>query len=300
MVWQRITRIGLVINAKSLIIVALAIAATWGSLKLGLVADYPLTIISTAVIFPIVFSIGHAYKRREAALDDYGTIKAHGRALYFAARDWLPDDDADARAAKDERLRHIERALARLLKACREMFKSERVDMPRTERAVYAAFSELSGFVKRMRGEGLASGECSRCNQYVSKMIVAFESVKHIYQYRTPRTLRAFSDVFILLLPVIYGPFFAFCAIEYDAPVLTYVMPVLFAVILTGLDNIQSHLEDPFDQIGPDDVAINAEKFVELLSCGEEGPCADPAADGGARALQGKLGAGIAPDAAAA
>lgn len=271
MFWERVSRIGLVINTKSLLIVILAIISTWASLKLNLIADYPLTIISTAVIFPIVFSIGQAYKRRESALDDYGTIKAHGRALYFAARDWLPDgEDAEAKAAKEQRLRHIEGALEHLLAACRAMFKGDRSEMPQTERAVYAAFSEISGFVKRMRAEGLASGECSRCNQYVSKMIVAFESVKHIYQYRTPRTLRAFSDVFIILLPLIYGPFFAFCAIEYEAPVLTYVMPVLFAVILTGLDNIQNHLEDPFDQIGPDDVAINAEKFVELLGCGEE------------------------------
>ena len=42
-------------------------------------------------------------------------------------------------------------------------------------------------------------------------------------------------------------------------------MPILFAFILVGLDNIQEHLENPFDQIGVDDVAINAEKFVDSL-----------------------------------
>ncbi len=272
MLLDRISRIGLIVNWKTLGTAILAVLATWISLRFNLVADYPLTIISTAVIFPIVFSIGHAYKRREAALDEYGTIKAHGRALYFAARDWLPEHDED-------RLRHIEGALSHLLQGCRKMFKGTQEDMPQNEQAVYASFSELSQFVKRMREEGLASGECSRCNQYISKMVVAFENVKHIYQYRTPRTLRAFSDFFILVLPIIYGPYFAHEAIEYEAPVLTYVMPVLFAIILTGLDNIQSHLEDPFDQIGPDDVAINAEKFVELLACGEDGgPCAVNAA----------------------
>ncbi len=270
MLLDRISRIGLIVNFKTLGIAILAVFATWFSLRLNLVADYPLTIISTAVIFPIVFSIGHAYKRREAALDDYGTIKAHGRAIYFASRDWLPERSED-------RIAHLEGILARLLHGCRDMFKGHRSEMPQREQAIYASFSELSQFVKRMREEGLASGECSRCNQYISKMIVAFESVKHIYQYRTPRTLSAFSDFFIIILPIIYGPYFAHQAIEYEAPLLTYVMPVLFAVILTGLDNIQSHLEDPFDQIGPDDVAINAEKFVELLACGEDGePCAVP------------------------
>lgn len=278
---DRIMRIGLIVNAKTLLIAALAVLSTWVSLRVGAVADFPLTIISTAVIFPIVFSIGHAYKRRENALDDYGVIKAHGRALYFAARDWLPDSDP---AAKESRLHAIEACLIHLLSSCRAMFKGERGCVAEAEREVYASFSELSAFVKRMRAEGLASGECSRCNQYVSKMIVAFESVKHIYQYRTPRTLRAFSDFFIILLPLLYGPYFAYLAVEYDAPSMTYVMPALFAIILAGLDNIQEHLEDPFDQIGPDDVAINAEKFVELLGCGEDGEVCDDA-----RALHAQL-----------
>ncbi len=257
----KINSLLLILNRKTALISLLAIASTWAALRFTVTADFPLTLISTAVVFPIVFSIGHAYKRRENALDDYGTIKAHGRALYFAARDWLPDQSP-------ARLRHVECVLIDLMTSCREMFKNPVSEMPEHEKRVYAAFSSLSVFVKRMREEGLASGECSRCNQYVSKMIVSFESIKHIYQYRTPRTLRAFSDFFIIILPVLYGPYFAHEAAAY-AQGLTYVMPVLFAVIQVGLDNIQHHLEDPFDQIGEDDVAINAEKFVDLLSCGE-------------------------------
>ena len=259
---NRLLSLLLVINRKSVVISALAVLSTWASIKYGFVADFPLTLISTAVVFPIVFSIGHAYKRRENALDEYGGIKAHGRAIYFAARDWIPEES-------DARLRHVQRVLADLLHGCRDMFKSPLSEMPKHEAHVYAAFSNLSAFVKRMREEGLASGECSRCNQYLSKMIISFENIKHIYQYRTPRTLRAFSDFFIVLLPILYGPYFAHEAAEY-APGLIYVTPVLFALILVGLDNIQHHLEDPFDQIGEDDVAINAEKFIDLLSCGEE------------------------------
>jgi prolipoprotein diacylglyceryltransferase len=59
-------------------------------------------------------------------------------------------------------------------------------EIPENEKAVYVKFSELSRFIKEgLRQQGLASGEVSRCNQYLSKMIIAFESVKHIYQYRT-------------------------------------------------------------------------------------------------------------------
>ena len=45
-------------------------------------------------------------------------------------------------------------------------------------------------------------------------MMVAFESVKHIYQYRTPVSLRAYSDFFIVVLPIAYGPYFAGIAVD--------------------------------------------------------------------------------------
>ncbi len=96
-------------------------------------------------------------------------------------------------------------------------------------------------------------------------MIVAFEDVKHIYQYRTPRTLSSFSDFFVTILPIVYGPYFAAIAQDFSKG-LAYVMPVLFTTILVSLDNIQEHLENPFDQIGEDDIIINAEKFVERLA----------------------------------
>ena len=262
-IMKRLTSIFLIINLKSLIIAGFAVLSTWLCLRYDIRGDFPLTMISTAIVFPIVFSIGHAYKRRENALDKYGALKAHGRALYYAARDWLPThEDAD-------RVAHIESILDRLMRGCRDMFKGKLSDMEQHEIAIYATFSELSEFVKHLRADGLPSGECSRANQYVGKIIVAYEGMKHIFQYRTPRTLRAFSDFFIVVLPILYGPFFAHEATSYNNA-LIYVMPVLFAVILVGLDNIQDHLEDPFDQVGEDDITINVDKFVAMLSAGED------------------------------
>lgn len=250
-------RVTLIINAKAVAVSGLAVASMLLCRRYGLLADFPLTLIATAIIFPIVFSIGGAYKRREAALDHYGNLKAHGRALYFAARDWLAESHAEALAEAGD-------SLGSLLGNCRALFAGPLDEMARHENAVYRDFSRLSLFIRGLRERGLASGEVSRCNQYLSKMIISFETMKHIYQYRTPVTLRAYSDIFILVLPILYGPYFAYLATEFS-PGLEYLMPVLFAAILVGLDSIQAHLENPFDQIGEDDIAINAEKFVERL-----------------------------------
>lgn len=247
-----------VFGYQTFLVAALAAGSTWLCVRYGYLGDFPLTLIATAIIFPIVFSIGGAYKRREATLDRYGSIKAHGRAIYFALRDWI---DVSDRAAEKE----LKQMLHDLFVSCRTLFHTPLRQVGPHEDAVYTNFSRLSRFIKKMRGMGLSSGEASRCNQFLSKMIIAFEHMKHVYQYRTPRTLRAYSKVFIYVLPVMYGPYFAKVAAD-SSPGLTYVMPVVLSFILVSLDNIQDHLENPFDQVGEDDIAINAEKFVARLA----------------------------------
>ena len=246
-----------IIDYKTVVVTLLAVASSYLCLRFSFTAQFPLTLIGIAIVFPLVFSIGGAYKRREAALSQYGSIKAHGRAIFFAARDWIATpDDGIQRGMKD--------LLAELLTACRELFQTPVEQMNEKEERVYITFTRISKFVQGLREKGLASGEISRCNQYLSKMLIAFENVKHIYQYRTPRTLKAYSRLFIYLLPILYGPYFAGIS-KNSASGLWYLMPVLFSVVLVSLENIQEHLENPFDQIGEDDVAINAEKFVARL-----------------------------------
>jgi hypothetical protein len=258
---RRLKTIAFIISIKAIVISVLAVLSTYACLRWNVTANYPLTLIATAIVFPIVFSINSAYKRREAVLNDYASMKAHGRAIYFATRDWLDNSDE----VKQKKCRSL---LGDLLRSSREMFHAPRAEMLDREEQVYARFSNMSRFIQEeLRQAGLATGEVSRCNQYLSKMLLAFEQVKHVYQYRTPRTLRAFSDFFITILPPLYGPYFAYISTDYSVG-LTYVMPVLFALVLVSLDKIQEHLENPFDQVGQDDVIINAEKFMERLQVG--------------------------------
>ncbi|MCF7955480.1 MAG: hypothetical protein K9M75_06740 [Phycisphaerae bacterium] len=258
---QWIKSLRLIISVHTYIIIVLSILSTYLCRKFGITADFPLSLIGTAIVFPIVFSIGGAYKRRENALKEYGNMKAHGRAIFFASRDWIADSDTELQE-------NTKKALAAVLIACRNMFITPVKEMEPEEKAVYEKFSELSKFINSFRAKGLAGGEVSRCNQFLSKMVVAFENVKHIYQYRTPRTLRTFSKVFIYVLPIMYGPYFAEISQDFSQGSVhftAYMMPVLFTIVLVSLDNIQTHLENPFDQVGEDDIVINAEKFVSRL-----------------------------------
>jgi hypothetical protein len=250
-----VSRTLVLFSPKAFLVAALAVTSAYLSQQAGLAADLPLTLIATAVIFPIVFSISGAYKRRETALDHYATLKAHGRALHLAPRDWLE-------AGMGREL--MDRSIAvqtDLFTSTREMFVAPVSKLPDTEKRVYQSFDQLSLHIRALREAGIGASEISRCNQYMSKMLVAFERLKHIFQYRTPVTLRAFSSTFIVVLPIVYGPYFAGIASE-TTPFITAIAPALFSLVLVALAQIQDHLENPFDQVGEDDVMINVEKYI--------------------------------------
>lgn len=71
------------LNAKAMLVASFAVLSTYLCMRWDISANFPLTLIATAIVFPIVFSINSAYKRRESALDDYVSLKSHGRAIFL-------------------------------------------------------------------------------------------------------------------------------------------------------------------------------------------------------------------------
>ncbi|MBT1703179.1 hypothetical protein [Chryseosolibacter indicus] len=249
----------LIINYKTLIITALAVISTYICFHLGLTADFPDMLVGVAIVFPVVFSIGSAYNRRESALQRFSDFKGHAIAIYYASRDWPTIKENDLK----ERVKFLVNGMTILM---REMFKSNhRAEWQENEKKIYSYFSQLSTLTMQMRNYGVQSGEVSRLSQYVSKMIIAFDNLKIIHTYRTPVTLRAYSKVFIYIFPIIYGPYFANTFHDFSAH-LEYVMPVLYSFILVSLDNIQDHLEHPFDEVGEDDIRIDEAEITSFMN----------------------------------
>lgn len=248
----------LIINYKTLIITTLSLISTYTCYHLNLVAKFPDMLVGVAIVFPVVFSIGSAYNRRETALQRLADFKGHAVAVYYAARDWTTIKENDL----PQRVRSLVGEMNMLM---RSMFTSDHKTVwESNEQKMYDFFSKLSGLTMELRNYGVQSGEISRVSQYVSKMIIAFDNLKIIHTYRTPITLRAYSKVFIYVFPIIYGPYFASTFHDYSAQ-LEYVMPVLYSFILVSLDNIQDHLEHPFDEVGEDDIRIEENEIASLM-----------------------------------
>ncbi len=244
----------LIINYKTVIVTTLSLISTYVCFHYGFIARFPDMLVGVAIVFPVVFSIGSAYNRRETALQRFSDFKGHAIAFYYATRDWTTDKSSDLPA-------QTRTLVATMLGLMRSMFTSKhRHEWEQNETTIYHYFSKLSLMVVESRNFGVQSSEVSRMNQYISKMIIAFDNLKIIHVYRTPITLRAYSKVFIYIFPIIYGPYFASTFHDYSAH-LEYVMPVLYSFILVSLDNIQDHLEHPFDEVGEDDIRIDVQEI---------------------------------------
>ncbi|NQT72935.1 MAG: hypothetical protein HQ553_09210 [Chloroflexi bacterium] len=235
-------------SLQTIIVIALACGATGICLRFDVYFDLPTTLIGVAIIFPIVFSINAAYRRREEALGHFASFKGHAIALYYAHRDWVPEDSS-------EHANRMKQLIENLLHSIHHYFTAKNGDEDRFQE-VYNRFSEISLSMEKLRDVGVSNTEISRCNQYMRAMMIDFEKMRNIRLYRTPTTLRAYSHVFLNTFPVLFAPYFANLSNEHNLSV-GYLVAVFYSLILVSLDNIQEDLESPYDQIGADDLNLD-------------------------------------------
>lgn len=248
-----------VVDFHTVAVVLLALFSTWLCRRLGFAVDLPTNLLGIAVIFPLVFSINSAYKRREDALKAYASFKAHAISIYLAHRDWLANGRFEPQGRQ---------LIGELFIAVSRYFEEEETAVSDTK-PIYAVFSKLSQSHETLRAAGMPANEVSRVNQYLRATIIHFEQMNNIAQYRTPLALRAYSRIFLNAFPILFGPFFANVAFP-EWPLAGYIVAFVYASVLVSLDNIQDDLERPYDGQGQDDLRLlNDEAYLQVLFDGE-------------------------------
>jgi hypothetical protein len=250
-----------IIDSQTIIITFLAILSTYLCNRFGFYADLPSGLIGIAIIFPIVFSINSAYRRREEALKNFASLRAHAIAIFYAHRDWVLDNPVHVIRMKN--------LISSLLDTIKDYFLSS----PEKEREkfnlVYKNFSEFSLSHEQLRKANVPANEISRVNQYLRAIIIDFEKMRNIFLYRTPVSLRAYSQIFLNIFPILYAPYFAsLCNKSYE--IVGYGVAVVYSIVLVSLDNIQEDLESPYDEIGADDINLDViDEFRGIMDLGQ-------------------------------
>lgn len=243
------------LGRRAAAIAALSLLTTWLCLRQGWTAEFPTTLISVAIVFPIVFSINAAYNRRESALKSLGSIKASAIALLLAHRDW-------GQAGRET---GIPALLGRMFAEMRPYFDPTVGGQEEHRVAIYEVFDGVSKANEALRAQEVPANEVSRANQYLRYLIADFENMRIVREYRTPQSLRAYSTIFLNAFPILFGPTFA--QLSADGPVWAgFLVAALYSLVLVSLDRVQDDLEDPFDGVGMDDIGLDVAWELEAAT----------------------------------
>lgn len=139
--------ITITVSLHALLSLVLSVSFTILFFYMNIHTDMPLSILATAVFFPISIGIGFNFNRREALLKDVGMLRGILLNLYWGARDW-PDYSKEQAIA----LAHLKESIAVLLVCVRQTMLHN--TPPGGSSNVYTALDDLELSILEVNNSG--------------------------------------------------------------------------------------------------------------------------------------------------
>lgn len=231
-----------IINQRTFLVILIYVATCYFTIRYDVRFDYDLTLISIAIIFPLVFTIRAAFRRREKSLEYLSRMKSGLMAIYYCFE--------NTEKLLPEKRKEVSSILVNI-----PLFLNDYLMNSGNEDIVRAAVQKVFTFVQDQK-QSISNGLAYKIFRFMKDVHQGIETVMAVNRHRTPISLRAYCLVFIYIFPFIYIPSFLY-QVGYDTPYLVlYMVIALKGFILISLYNVQEHMEDPFDQSGLDDIRL--------------------------------------------
>ena len=239
------TRYLQIINIRTFTVLIICLTTSFCVIQYQIKYNFDLTIISIAIIFPLVFTIRAAFRRREKALDHLSRFKASLLIVHrcFERCKKLPEDKMISISAQ---LRGVSDAMLAYLGAG----SNSQADLRNKLRGI-------SEFLMTQKEE-IGSSEAFKILRFMKDVHSSVENTIAIYTHQTPVSLRAYCQIFIYVFPFIYSPALLH-RLDNDSPDwVVYTLSCVTGFILISLFNVQDQMENPFDEHGLDDVKVKS------------------------------------------
>ncbi|KAK1945008.1 hypothetical protein P3T76_003541 [Phytophthora citrophthora] len=243
-------------------------------------ANISWTIVSFAVVSPMIMQIRQAFTRREQALDIIAESKSLLVNILLANALWnwgdngrkkLPQDHVQKTKTLLEALLHdtmsllimptLTRGRHRFTSHGRKLASQFVSPVNHLQLQIVNTIRHLHDQVEVLKSCGMPANEASRINQYHWLLQARIEKLQNIKFYRTPQATRSFTRLFILVLPLFYGPYYVYIARgnEYQATNFAFclLLSVSTSLLMTGIFNVERTMEDPFAGGGMDGVHVH-------------------------------------------
>ncbi len=207
-----------------------------------------LTMLSIAIIFPLVFTIRGSFRRREKALQHLSKFRSALKTVdYFVMSN--QELSEESKNEMTDILVNISESTLGQLKNNDETTKDLDEIIDKVLTFIVANDLTVSKNLK------------DRTFRYMKDLHESIENLHAINTHRTPISLKAYCLVFIYIFPLIYAPTIINDVGLENNQGITYFIVALTEFILITLYNIQDQLEYPFDDIGLDDINLDAFKL---------------------------------------
>ena len=238
----------IIINIKTVIAVLISILVLFLATKFKIDYEIDLTLISIAIIFPLVFCIRSAFKRREKALEHLSQFRSNLRTIgHYLKMSKLSEDGL--------------KELSVLTNKVESDFLNELSKSDINLKKIDSNTEEIFNFFKTNEEE-ISGGLRQKAIRFLRDVSDSQDNLIAIHLHRTPISLKAYCLIFIYLFPLAYTPtIMAKMGNAEDANYLTYFVVLLSEFILISLYNIQDQMEYPFDDDGLDDIKLKKFKF---------------------------------------
>ena len=239
-----------IIDSRTFLLLLVCAAITWLCLALGFSYNLNVTLFSIAVVFPLVFTIREAFKRRDDALEFLSQFKSAMVSVHYS----FEQAPKLTREQKD----WARRALGDVSDAFFRALASERLSNDEAEQRA----NDLIAFIRENRSQ-LSNSAALKIIRFLQDVHESMESTIGLKLHGTPVSLRAYCLVFVFIFPVVFTPTIVYHLVDKPAWI-TYTLSLLHGFILVSLYNVQDDMENPFDQIGLDDVKLDEYRFIEM------------------------------------
>ena len=236
-----------IIDRKTVSLAILCALVTYACFQFNYSYDLNITLFSIAIIFPLVFTIREAFKRRDNAIKFLSIFKSSINVVYHS----FENNNKLTEEQKKEVHGHLHETTDLFLNA----LKSEDINIEPARLKLKEVFT----FVNAHR-EFISLSVAMKIFRFMKDAHEGIENTVGIKMHGTPVSLRAYCLVFIYLFPLIYTP--SLVNSLTDVPQwIVYLISILHGFILISLYNVQEHMEDPFDQVGLDDIKLDEFDF---------------------------------------
>lgn len=237
-----------IINYRTLISLLISIATIYFTYKYDIYYNIDLTLLSIAIIFPLVFNIRGSFRRREKALEHLSQFRSGLKTVhyFFMSNDKLTENDK----------KEISNILMDISKQVITHLKKNDYNTKELDQSIHRIFAFI--LIKK---ELIPRSSKDKIFRFLNDIHESIENLHAIHSHRTPISLKAYCESFIYIFPLIYTPTVIF-QIGVDSSKIMAIFLVIFTeFILISLYNIQDQMEYPFDSVGLDDINLDIYKF---------------------------------------